>query len=641
MEEISERIRRTAQFLSRKDLSLQPVFQEGLSVARRMQRVDPPLDVIKSLNSTFKPKLLPDRIPIQARRPSSYIAEAATVYDALDGFLNQGMQELEAPASFLLLVGPEGCGKTHICDEIERRAGEESRGLGIPVLRPRLPIDILGSSVGETEDTLVSFFSAAIGYSGRVVILDDLEQIFEETQSLLAAAPGAGDTPGSHLKTRSQSTLLSMIDSIQRSSQDSSRVLVVCTARQDIGGVIGRFDRTYHLESPNENERRKAILSHLGIKTVLKTDSANFDLLSNLVESTVGRSHAEIAQYCRQAIGHTARSKGKDALVDDAFEILSLMKGQLQSMAPESLRNGITDDFVDMRVMTARDLGASREIAQDLSAYAPPLFGSSVELAWKELQASIVIPLCRSRELNDLLDPTDKSSRKVVTGGLLLTGGPGSGKTQIAYHCARYAASLLPSLKLLDVSCTSLIHKEVGGSESAVHHLFECARKAAPCILLMDGIENIAAVRGNDPTVEGTLDRVLSTLLVELDGVDDHPASDQAGGVAIIGITHNVNWIDQALQRPGRLEKCVELGYPDDGARFQIVSNNLSAAVDDEKGLPVPAKVIKEVAQETEGMAAASIVAVCNDVRMTLACEADLAPGTIKSVVQGRRSNPA
>jgi SpoVK/Ycf46/Vps4 family AAA+-type ATPase len=365
-------------------------------------------------------------------------------------------------------------------------------------------------------------------------------------------------------------------------------------------------------------------------------------LLSSLVESTVGRSHSEIAQYCRQAIGNRAAgSEEKDALLDDAFEVLNAMKGQLQSMAPESLRNGITDDFVDMRVMTARDLGASTGIAQDLSAYTPPLFGNSVELAWKELQASIVIPLCRSRELNDLLDPTDRSSRKVVTGGLLLTGGPGSGKTQIAYHCARYAASLLPSLKLLDVSCTSLIHKEVGGSESAVHHLFECARKAAPCILLMDGIENIAAVRGNDPTVEGTLDRVLSTLLVELDGVDDHTASDQTGGIAVIGITHNVNWIDAALQRPGRLEKFVELGYPDDGARFEIISSNLSVLAANDKGSHASSNVVQEISEETAGMAAASIVAVCNDVRIALASKVDLTPGTIETLVQRRRSDPA
>jgi SpoVK/Ycf46/Vps4 family AAA+-type ATPase len=509
----------------------------------------------------------------------------------------------------------------------------------LSVLRPRLPIDILGSSVGDTEDTLISLFSAAIDYPGRVVvILDDLEHIFEDTQT---ATPGTGDNLGSHLKARSQSTLLSMFDSIKMCSQDNSRVLVVCTARQDVGGMSGRFDQIYHLRSPNESERKLAILSHLGMDMAQETDSDNFDLLlSSLVESTVGRSHSEIAQYCRQAIGSRASVEGKDAPLDDAFEILNAMKGQLQSMAPESLRNGVTDDFVDMRVMTARDLGASTGIAQDLSTYTPPLFGNSVELAWKELQASIVIPLCRSRELNDLLDPTDRSSRKVVTGGLLLTGGPGSGKTQIAYHCARYAASLLPSLKLLDVSCTSLIHKEVGGSESAVHHLFECARKAAPCILLMDGIENIAAVRGNDPTVEGTLDRVLSTLLVELDGVDDHTASDQTGGIAVIGITHNVKWIDAALQRPGRLEKFVELGYPEDGARFQIISNNLSVSASD-KGPPVLTKVVQEISEETEGMAAASIVAVCNDVRMALASELDLAPGTIEALVQRRRSNPA
>jgi SpoVK/Ycf46/Vps4 family AAA+-type ATPase len=74
----------------------------------------------------------------------------------------------------------------------------------------------------------------------------------------------------------------------------------------------------------------------------------------------------------------------------------------------------------------------------------------------------------------------------------------------------------------------------------------------------MDGIENVAAVRGNDPTTEGTLDRVLSTLLVELDGVEEN--SEHSGGsIAVIGITHNACWIDPALKRPGRLDTVVHL----------------------------------------------------------------------------------
>jgi cob(I)alamin adenosyltransferase len=131
MEESLKQIRRMAHFLSRKELFQQPVFQEGLSIASRRQRADRPLDVFEPHNTTCKSEQLPTQISAQPCQRSSHITEAATIYDALHIFLNAGMQDLEAPVSFLLLVGNEGCGKTHVCDEIERRAEKESLGIGM------------------------------------------------------------------------------------------------------------------------------------------------------------------------------------------------------------------------------------------------------------------------------------------------------------------------------------------------------------------------------------------------------------------------------------------------------------------------------------------------------------------------------
>jgi hypothetical protein len=134
MEGSVEQIRRTVQLLSRRELSQHPLFQEGLSVASRRQRAERPLGVIESLNTTSKlePEQLPTQISIQLCRQSSYIAEAATINDALHRFLKAGVKELETtPVSFLLLVGNEGCGKTHVCDEIERQVEKESLGIGM------------------------------------------------------------------------------------------------------------------------------------------------------------------------------------------------------------------------------------------------------------------------------------------------------------------------------------------------------------------------------------------------------------------------------------------------------------------------------------------------------------------------------
>jgi SpoVK/Ycf46/Vps4 family AAA+-type ATPase len=126
----------------------------------------------------------------------------------------------------------------------------------------------------------------------------------------------------------------------------------------------------------------------------------------------------------------------------------------------------------------------------------------------------------------------------------------------------------------------------------------------------MDGIENIAAVRGHDNTTEGTMDRILSTLLVELDGIESQ--SDNAGKIAVIGITHNEQWIDPALRRPGRLEKVLKLGNPDFDARVGIVQQEIDSLVvrDSEKELA------NFVATRTDGMSGAEVVALCKEARM-------------------------
>ena len=114
------------------------------------------------------------------------------------------------------------------------------------------------------------------------------------------------------------------------------------------------------------------------------------------------------------------------------------------------------------------------------------------------------------------------ANSKPMRVGALLAGPPGSGKTSLAFHCASLAASApgTNNVSLLDVSATSLVHKEMGGSERAVRALFAAARRAAPCIVLLDGIENVAPRRGKDTTTGGTMDRVLSTFLTEMDGID-------------------------------------------------------------------------------------------------------------------------
>jgi SpoVK/Ycf46/Vps4 family AAA+-type ATPase len=422
------------------------------------------------------------------------------------------------------------------------------------VIRPHLPLDILQDSVGETEDVLLSLGEAIRSCNERViVIIDDVDHVLASRGDLQT-----------HQMTRCQSALQSLLDSIRVSVTPASNILLVfTTSRSELGLELSRFDRIDSLETPSDKERMDLMTNLLQLKdgvgnsTLEQLDGIGA-LWMSVIESTVGRSYSEVVQYCRQAIESIVLQRACDDSDKCALSILSILKDSLQAITPESLRSGIHDDYVDLRILTAKELVPSPLEQNGISSYELPMKGQSAAKAWNELHKSIIIPLCRSKEFYALLDQGCHGTRKCVVGAILLTGESGAGKTEIALHCARHAAKLLSSVKLIDVSCNSLIHKEVGSSERAVRRLFEAARKAAPCIVLLDGVESIAAVRGNDVTSEGTMDRVLSTLLVELDGVDEGSTS-HFGGVAVIAIAQNARWIDPALRRPGRLDRAVQL----------------------------------------------------------------------------------
>jgi SpoVK/Ycf46/Vps4 family AAA+-type ATPase len=563
-------------------------------------------------------------------------------------------------------------------------------------------MDFLGRRAGETEDAILSLYGAlqVCSRSGpTLVLLDNIDYLFINSNNNNNHGGGDDDDDDDdansrrlgnlHLVVRTQATFKEVMELLRRDSERHFHsppspvatrfpVLILCTARRNVeDSASALFDRVFFLESPNELQRRHMIMQYLGIAdSSLDTDCDETEetdrLLLSLSQATIGKSYSELAQCCRLAIHQMALSAPSSLLhisrEEESYQqqhgqppsistVLRILQEQLHRKTPESLRSSVTHDMFDMCVWTAQDLQSNNKSSSDntpssgstfgleakeLEEFNLMLHGPSIKAAWKQLQHSIVIPLCQRRTLAELLDCRGTTSPKVLAGGLVLTGVSGTGKSAIAFETARYAAQLLPSIKLLDVSCTSLIHKEVGGSERAIHQLFVAARKATPCILLLDGIDNIAAVRGNDATTEGTMDRVLSTLLVELDGVDDD--GDALGsvepnqGIAVIGITHNVNLIDPALLRPGRLAKVVELTLPDKDTRQLIVRRELERIKtpyvvvndnddnesnqddnDESDTTTGTAAVTSSIVQATAGMAASSVVAICHDLKLWLA----------------------
>ncbi|XP_065488608.1 peroxisome biogenesis factor 6 isoform X3 [Caloenas nicobarica] len=137
--------------------------------------------------------------------------------------------------------------------------------------------------------------------------------------------------------------------------------------------------------------------------------------------------------------------------------------------------------------------------------------------------------------------------------GLLLYGPPGTGKTLLAKAVATTCA-----MTFLSVKGPELINMYVGQSEENVRNVFTKARAAVPCIIFFDELDSLAPSRGRSGDSGGIMDRVVSQLLAELDGL--HSTRE----VFVIGATNRPDLLDPALLRPGRFDKLVYVGINED-----------------------------------------------------------------------------
>jgi peroxin-6 len=133
-----------------------------------------------------------------------------------------------------------------------------------------------------------------------------------------------------------------------------------------------------------------------------------------------------------------------------------------------------------------------------------------------------------------------------------LYGPPGTGKTLLAK-----AVATSFSLNFFSVKGPELLNMYIGESEANVRRVFQRARDARPCVVFFDELDSVAPRRGNQADSAGVMDRIVSQLLAELDGMSDNPGDS---GVFVIGATNRPDLLDPALLRPGRFDKMLYLG---------------------------------------------------------------------------------
>ena len=184
--------------------------------------------------------------------------------------------------------------------------------------------------------------------------------------------------------------------------------------------------------------------------------------------------------------------------------------------------------------------------------------------------------------------------------GVLLVGPPGTGKTLMAKAVAN--ATNATFIRLVG---SELVQKYIGEGARLVRDLFELAKEKAPSIIFIDELDSVGAKRLDVATSgDREVQRTLMQLLAELDGFT------AIHNVKIIGATNRPDILDDALLRPGRFDRIIDVGLPDVNARTQIFEINI-------RHMNVEKKVsAKALADSTDGLSGAEIKNLCTEAGM-------------------------
>ncbi|XVH32351.1 CDC48 family AAA ATPase [Haloferacaceae archaeon DSL9] len=181
--------------------------------------------------------------------------------------------------------------------------------------------------------------------------------------------------------------------------------------------------------------------------------------------------------------------------------------------------------------------------------------------------------------------------------GVLLHGPPGTGKTLLAKAVANET-----SASFFSIAGPEIISKYYGESEQQLREIFEDAKEESPAIIFIDELDSIAPKRED---VTGEVERrVVAQLLTMMDGLEAR------GQVIVIAATNRVDSVDPALRRPGRFDREIEIGVPDEVGRKEILQIHT-------RGMPLSDDVsLDHLADETHGFVGADIESLTKEAAM-------------------------
>ncbi|KAJ1947634.1 peroxisomal assembly protein [Kickxella alabastrina] len=455
-----------------------------------------------------------------------------------------------------LLMGNPGTGKRLLVHSAAERLGIHLYELSC--------YDILAESEDKTAQVLEVYFQNASRYTPCILHLRSIEALAQASN----AAPGqenADDLPISRV-------LRKCIEGISRAHQETGFPIVVVASSNQSDKVPTSLAAAFHYEInlnvPDECTRL-LLLKNITASSLPLAPDADVSYVAQQTASFVARDLATLIRRAESHAWRRARSNMTAAVSK------SLDAGGCPLQTRDLLLSGqiITNDDLlnalgDARASMSDTLGVPKIPNvkwDDVGGLAD---------AKKDILDTIRLPMEQPH-----LFASGLSTRS----GLLFYGPPGTGKTLLAKAIATECG-----LNFFSCKGPELISPYIGESEANVRRIFQKAREASPCVIFFDELDSLAPKRGQQGDSGGVMDRIVSQLLAELDGMSSSGSTDDidenAGGdtgdqgskksrdgesgsatasavqVFAIGATNRPDLLDPALLRPGRFDKLVYLG---------------------------------------------------------------------------------
>lgn len=460
------------------------------------------------------PRLPTDFTNPELQKLVSPLVSPSSPFSTLSSLLNATVQPNASRFNLhlsVLLKGARGCGKRTVTRWVAKSAGVQLVELDC--------FDVISDTDVRTEGILRARFSKAAECAPCIFLLRNIEALARKSQAV-----ETGQEPP--LAT----ALASCFEELWSVTGNMPVAVFGTTSDPDKcpSGVLGCFKHEVAFGAPNEAERR-AMLEITMQGSVLGAD-VELKGLATQTAALVAADLVNLASRSRLA----SVSRVRKALPDAAKRVISDRDLYLGGLA-----------------ITGEDLDAALNKAR--SSYSESIGAPKIpNVTWEDVGglASVKSDILDTIQL-PLEHPELFSDGLKKRSGILLYGPPGTGKTLLAKAVATSC-----SLNFFSVKGPELLNMYIGESEANVRRVFQRARDAKPCVIFFDELDSVAPKRGNQGDSGGVMDRIVSQLLAELDGM---AGSSEGTDVFVIGATNRPDLLDPALLRPGRFDRMLYL----------------------------------------------------------------------------------